>query len=280
MKLSAGKTYNVKVEYYQGTGAAVIDFYWTKVGGEDYFQASLNNADVVIACFGHDSGSEAEAGDRTFALPSKQKELITKVLSKTTTPVIGVVTAGGNVEMQSWVRRLNGLLWAWYAGQEGGTALGEILFGDVNPSGKLPVTFEKRWADNPTYNSYYDSDNDKHVEFTEGVFMGYRGYDKSGKAVQYPFGYGLSYTTFNLSQMTVEPAAGADAILKVVCELKNTGNVAGAQVVQLYVGKNGESKVERPLKELKAFKKVYLKPGESQKVVFNLSFASDLGHQL
>jgi beta-glucosidase len=271
MKLSAGKTYNVKVEYYQGTGAAVIDFYWTKVGGEDYFQASLNNADVVIACFGHDSGSEAEAGDRTFALPSKQKELITKVLSKTTTPVIGVVTAGGNVEMQSWVRRLNGLLWAWYAGQEGGTALGEILFGDVNPSGKLPVTFEKRWADNPTYNSYYDSDNDKHVEFTEGVFMGYRGYDKSGKAVQYPFGYGLSYTTFNLSQMTVEPATGADAILQVVCELKNTGNVAGAQVVQLYVGKNGESKVERPLKELKAFRKVYLKPGESQKVVFNLS---------
>ena len=271
MKLSAGKTYNVKVEYYQGTGAAAIDFYWTKAGGEDYFQTSLNNADVVIACFGHDSGSEAEASDRTFALPSKQTELITKVLSKTTTPVVGVVTAGGNVEMQSWVNRLDGLLWAWYAGQEGGTALGEILFGDVNPSGKLPVTFEKRWADNPTYNSYYDSDNDKHVEFTEGVFMGYRGYDKSGKAVQYPFGYGLSYTTFNLSQMTVEPAVGADAILKVVCELKNTGDVAGAQVVQLYVGKNGESKVERPLKELKAFRKVYLKPGESQKVVFNLS---------
>lgn len=229
----------------------------------------LDDADVVIACFGHDSGSEAEAGDRTFALPSQQTDLITKVLSKTTTPVIGVVTAGGNVEMQSWIRPLHGLLWAWYAGQEGGTALGEILFGDVNPSGKLPVTFEKRWADNPTYNSYYDSDNDKHVKFTEGIFMGYRGYDKSGKTVQYPFGYGLSYTTFNLSEMVVEPAA--DAILKVMCELKNTGDVAGSQVVQLYVGKNGESKVERPLKELKAFKKVYLKPGESQKVVFNLT---------
>ena len=273
MSLSAGKTYAVKVEYYQGSGAAVVDFYWTKVGGEDYFQARMNDADVVIACFGHDSSSEAEAGDRTFALPSKQKELISKVISKAnaTTPIVGVVTAGGNVEMQSWVRRLHGLLWAWYPGQEGGTALGEILFGDVNPSGKLPVTFEKKWADNPTYNSYYDSDNDKHVVFTEGVFMGYRGYDKSGKSVQYPFGYGLSYTTFNLSQMTVEPAEGADAILKVVCELKNTGDVAGAQVVQLYVGKNGESKVERPLKELKAFKKVYLKPGESQKVEFLLS---------
>ncbi len=271
MRLSAGKTYAVKIEYYQGTGAAIIDFYWTKVGADDYFQASLNDVDVVIACFGHDSGSEAEGGDRTFALPSKQKELITKVISKTTTPIVGVVTAGGNVEMQSWIRHLDGLLWAWYPGQEGGTALGEILFGDINPSGKLPVTFEKRWADNPTYNSYYDSDNDKHVEFTEGIFMGYRGYDKSGKTVQYPFGYGLSYTTFNLSQMTVEPAIGADAILKVICELKNTGDVAGAQVVQLYVGKKGESKVERPLKELKAFKKVYLKPGESQKVEFSLS---------
>lgn len=158
MRLSAGKTYAVKIEYYQGTGAAIIDFYWTKVGADDYFQASLNDVDVVIACFGHDSGSEAEGGDRTFALPSKQKELITKVISKTTTPIVGVVTAGGNVEMQSWIRHLDGLLWAWYPGQEGGTALGEILFGDINPSGKLPVTFEKRWADNRTYNSYYDSE--------------------------------------------------------------------------------------------------------------------------
>ncbi|WP_455584188.1 glycoside hydrolase family 3 C-terminal domain-containing protein [Bacteroides sp.] len=271
MSLSAEKKYSIKVEYYQGTGAAVVDFYWTKVGSGDYFQEKLNDADVVVACFGHDSSTEAEAGDRTFELPSKQKELISKVLSSTTTPVVGVVTAGGNVEMQSWVNRLKGLLWAWYAGQEAGTALGEILFGDVNPSGKLPVTFEKRWADNPTYRSYYDSDNDKHVEFTEGIFMGYRGYDKSGQTVQYPFGYGLSYTTFNLSQMTVEPATGTDAALvKAVCELKNTGDVAGAQVVQLYVGKKGMSKVERPLKELKAYQKVYLAPGESKKVVFYL----------
>ena len=91
MRLSAGKTYAVKIEYYQGTGAAIIDFYWTKVGADDYFQASLNDVDVVIACFGHDSGSEAEGGDRTFALPSKQKELITKVISKTTTPIVGVL---------------------------------------------------------------------------------------------------------------------------------------------------------------------------------------------
>lgn len=271
MRLSGGKNYNIKVEYFQGSGAALVEFYWTKVGSEDYFQAGLDNADVVVACFGHDASSEAEGGDRTFALPAKQKELIAKVQSKTKTPVVGVVTAGGNVEMQSWVRKLDGLLWAWYIGQEGGTALGEVLFGQVNPSGKLPITFEKRWSDNPTYNSYYDTDGDKHVEFTEGLFMGYRGYDKSGKAVQYPFGYGLSYTTFSLSQMTVDAATGTGgAILKVTCELKNTGKVPGAQVVQLYVGKKGPSKVERPLKELKAYKKIYLKSGETQAVTFLL----------
>ena len=94
-------------------------------------------------------------------------------------PVIAVVNAGGNVEMQSWEPQIKGLLWAWYAGQEGGTAIADLLFGNVNPSGKLPMTFEKRWADNPAYNSYHDHDGDKHVAYSEGVFIGYRGYDKT-----------------------------------------------------------------------------------------------------
>lgn len=267
--LAAEGKYSIKVEYYQGTGSAVVDFYWSKVGSKDHFLASMDNADVVIACLGHNSSSEAEGGDRTFELPSEQKELVNKII-KTRTPVIGVVTAGGNVEMQSWEPKLKGLLWAWYAGQEGGTALADLLFGDVNPSGKLPVTFEKKWSDNPTFNSYYDSDGDKHVQLTEGIFVGYRGYDKLKREVQYPFGYGLSYTTFNLSQMTVSEASNDNSILKVTCELKNTGTVAGAQVVQLYVGKLGTGKVERPLKELKAYKKVYLKPGETETVTLYL----------
>ncbi|MDR0505286.1 MAG: glycoside hydrolase family 3 C-terminal domain-containing protein [Dysgonamonadaceae bacterium] len=230
--------------------------------------SSMNEADVVIACFGHNADTEAEGGDRSFALPSKQLSLINKVL-KTAKPVVGVVTAGGNVEMQSWEPQLKGLLWAWYPGQEGGKALAEILFGDVNPSGKLPVTFEKRWSDNPTYNSYYDTN--KHVNFTEGIFMGYRGYDKLNRTVQYPFGYGLSYTTFNLSGITVNETTENNSMLKVTCLLKNTGNMAGAQVIQLYVGKQERSPVERPLKELKAYRKVYLEQGESCEVVIYLS---------
>jgi beta-glucosidase len=265
----AGNKYGIKVEYFQGGGAASVDMYWIKTGAADYFLTALDNADMVIACFGHDASSEAEGGDRTFELPASQQNLINKV-TRTKTPVVGVVTAGGNVEMQTWESKLKGLLWAWYPGQEGGTALAEILFGDVNPSGKLPVTFEKRWIDNPTYNSYYDSNGDKRVSFTEGIFMGYRGYDKLNRLVQYPFGHGLSYTTFNLSEMTVEETTENNSIVKVSARLVNTGNVAGAQVVQLYVGKTEASPVERPLKELKSFKKIYLAPGESETITMYL----------
>ena len=268
--LTAGNAYNIKVEYFQDGGAAMVDFYWSKSGAGDYFLTSLNEADVVIACIGHDSSTEAEGSDRTFELPTSERNLVNKIL-KTTTPVLGVVTAGGNVEMQSWEPQLKGLLWTWYAGQEGGTALAEIIFGDVNPSGKLPVTFEKKWTDNPVYNSYDDRDGDKHVKFTEGIFVGYRGYDKLDRQVQYPFGYGLSYTTFSISGMTVSEASESDYMYKITCELTNTGKVAGAEVVQLYVGKKDESIVERPLKELKAFRKIFLEPGQTKTVTMYLS---------
>ena len=133
------------------------------------------------------------------------------------------------------------------------------------------MTFEKKWEDNPAYNSYHDPDGDKHVAYTEGVFTGYRGYDKLGREVQYPFGHGLSYTTFRLSNMKVS-APGADGTVEVSCRLTNTGKRAGAQVVQAYVGKDATdaSKVERPVKELRGYKKVYLQPGKSADVTITL----------
>lgn len=126
------------------------------------------------------------------------------------------------------------------------------------------MTFEKRWEDNPAYNNYHDPDGDKHVEYKEGIFIGYRGYDKLKREVQYPFGYGLSYTTFKLSNVKVANP-NADGSVDVTCTLANTGKREGAQVVQLYVGKVG-GEVERPEKELKKFKKVALKKGESTTV--------------
>lgn len=267
-KLEGGKNYTIRIEYFQGGGDASMDFAWnTHIKGQvSPLVKKLNEADVVVACFGYSSDQEGEAHDRDFTLPKHEWDYLSKVLM-TTTPVIGVVTGGGNIEMQEWEPRLKGLLWAWYAGQEAGTAVANVLFGDVNPSGRLPMTFEKRWEDNPTYNSYHDPDGDKHVLYTEGIFVGYRGYDKLDREVQYPFGFGMSYTTFALSKM--QTCVLDDGSVEVSFTLKNTGRKAGAQVVQLYVNK-GNKYVENPLKELKGFKKIYLEPGETKTAVIKL----------
>ena len=133
------------------------------------------------------------------------------------------------------------------------------------------VTFEKKWEDNPTYNSYYDPDHDFHVPYTEGIFVGYRGYDKFNREVQYPFGFGLSYTTFKLSDMRVFQDPVDDRKAKITCKLTNTGKKGGSEVVQLYIGKPSNNGVEQPLKELKSFKKVYLEPGQSAEVEMDLT---------
>ena len=263
--LEAGVKYRIRIEYYQKGGAAGVNFIWkNKNENKDEFSAYLNKADLIIACFGHNSDTEGEGSDRTFGLPEKDKKMLASIFSSKK-PTIGIVNAGGNIEMQEWEPSLKGLIWGFYGGQEAGTAVSDVLFGKVNPSGKLPMTFEKRWEDNPAYNSYHDPDGDKHVAYTEGVFIGYRGYDKLKRDVQYPFGYGLSYTTFKLSSVTVSKQ-NADGTVEVTCKLTNTGKKEGAQVVQVYVGKAGSSAVERPEKELRKFEKVFLKAGESKAV--------------
>ncbi|MDE7396438.1 MAG: glycoside hydrolase family 3 C-terminal domain-containing protein, partial [Muribaculum sp.] len=159
----------------------------------------------------------------------------------------------------------------WFPGQEGGTALAEVLFGKVNPSGKLPMTFEKRWEDNPVYNNYHDNDGDKHVPYSEGIFVGYRGYDKLRRNVLYPFGFGLSYTTFDITKATVgQPDENGDVEVNVT--VKNTGRRDGAQVVQVYVGRDESepSLVSRPIRELRGFRKVFLKAGESADISITL----------
>ena len=268
LKLEAGKKHSIAIEYYQKGGGANIDFKW-KVKGDnhDYFADYLKKADLVIACIGHNSDTEGEGHDRSFDLPAEDKQLL-NTLFASQTPVVGIVNGGGNIGMQDWEPQMNGLLWGFYGGQEAGTAAGEILFGKVNPSGKLPMTFEKKWEDNPAYNSYHDPDGDKHVRYTEGIFIGYRGYDKLKRDVQYPFGYGLSYTTFRLSGMKVGQQA-ADGSVEVTCTLKNTGKRDGAQVIQAYVGRIG-GQIERPEKELKKYEKVFLKAGESKAVTLTL----------
>lgn len=140
--------------------------------------------------------------DRTFALPAGQDSLIMAV-AKVNPNTIVVVNAGGNVDMQQWLPNVKGLLQAWYPGQEGGTAIAEILFGKVNPSGKLPDSFEKRWEDNPTFNSYYAAKGSKEVDYKEGLLVGYRYYDTKKVEPQFPFGFGLSYSSFAYSNLKI-----------------------------------------------------------------------------
>ena len=193
--------YPVKLEYYQNLGLADITFGWQP--SEASFAAAIqkaSGADAAIVCIGFNSDTEGEGFDRTFALPGRQDSLINAV-ARVNKNVIVVLNAGGNVDMNSWLIHCKALLHAWYPGQEGGTAIAEIIFGVTNPSGKLPASFEKKWADNPVYNNYYDQNGDKHVSYAEGLLLGYRYYDTKNVDPLFPFGFGLSYTQFQYSNL-------------------------------------------------------------------------------
>ena len=224
------------------------------------------SADVVVVAAGFDAESEAESADRTFRLPLGQDELIREMAAANKNTIV-VMTSGGSVDMNPWLDRVPALVQAWYPGQEGGTALAEILIGDVNPSGRLPVTFERRWEDNPVHDSYYPEAGTKRVIYKEGVFVGYRGYEHNRTKPLFPFGFGLSYTTFTYSNLSIKPVSKNESgpRYEVSFDVKNTGTREGADVAQVYVGAL-QTKVPRPEKELKGFVKVSLRPGEIKKV--------------
>ena len=235
--------------------------------------AAASDADCILYIGGlnKSSGQDNEGTDRAdIILPYGQDELI-EALAATGKKMVVVNISGSPVAMP-WASKVNAIVQGWYGGSESGHALVDVLTGAVNPSGKLPFTMPIALADGPLkterqypgireegkqwWQEYYD----------EGVFIGYRWYSSKNVPVQYPFGYGLSYTTFDISGVTVKRAGEG---FKVSATVKNTGSVAGAEVVQLYVS-DVESSVERPVKELKGFQKVYLQPGESRKVQFTL----------
>jgi beta-glucosidase len=227
-------------------------------------------ADVVVIAVGFDQETESEGSDRTFTLPPGQDELIREVASANKNAIV-VVTSGGGVDMSKWLDSVSALIQAWYPGQEGGRALAQVLFGEVNPSGRLPVTFERRWEDNPAHASYYPMAADtKRVEYKEGIFVGYRGYEHNNTKPLFPFGHGMSYTTFKYSKLSVKPVTnGGGPHYEVSFDVQNTGSREGADVAQVYIG-DTHAKVPRPAKELKGFAKVDLRPGETRRVVVPL----------
>ena len=229
--------------------------------------AAAKKAKAAVVFAGLPDSYESEGYDRShMRMPDCQNRLIEAVAAANPDTVV-VLYNGSPVEMP-WIGKVKGVLEAYLGGQAVGEATVRVLFGDVNPSGRLPETFPVKLEDNPSY-LYYGGEGNV-AEYREGVFVGYRYYDKKKMDVLFPFGYGLSYTTFAFSNLKISAGTIKDTdTLTVRATVTNTGNRAGKAVAQLYVG-DDESTPIRPVRELKGFAKVELQPGESQEVSFTL----------
>jgi beta-glucosidase len=228
-------------------------------------------ADAVIVAVGYNADIETEGADREFQLPPGQDELIEKIAAANPNTIV-TVTAGGSVDASRWIDHVAALLHNWYPGQEGGTALAEVVFGDVNPSGRLPISWERSLKDNPSYPYYYPTPGTLTVPYKDEVFVGYRGYEHNGVKPLFPFGYGLSYTSFKYSGLEIHPGSSAGAY-EVSFDVANTGSRAGADVAQVYVSED-HPQVPRPPQELKGFARVMLDPGQTQHVTVPLDARS------
>lgn len=250
----------------------------------------ISEADAVVLAVGFDRTREGETFDRSWSLTWAQEGLIEDVASLNKNTIVLLVTGSG-VETEPWLEQVAGLMYGFYLGQSSGRALAEILYGKVNPGGKLPFTMAQKWddilatkyyVDTPWLKNPYsilhetrskDEFEVRHMKYGERLMVGYRHFDTNKVKPQFPFGHGLSYTDFKLYdfQMSGEVMGPGDS-LTVRLKVTNTGKRAGSEVVQLYIH-DKESGVIRPEKELKGFQKVFLKPGETK--IVKLKIDSD-----
>ena len=268
LKVKGGVRNDIVVEYFDNISSANIKVSLKRLN-EEKLEKGVRKADNVVYCAGFNSSIEGEGFDRPFELPQYQREMIERLAAINGNMVV-VVNAGGGIAFKPWIDKVKGVLMAWYPGQEGGQALAEILRGKLSPSGKLPISIEARAEDNPSYENYHENMKGRElrsVEYREGIFTGYRGYDKTGVKPLFPFGFGLSYSTFEYSELDVEKIG--ENQVKVAFNVKNTGRMEAKEVAQVYVS-DKQCKVKRPLKELKGFEKVSLRPGETRRVELTL----------
>jgi beta-glucosidase len=244
-------------------------------------------ADAVVVAVGFDRYSEGEGHDRTFNLPWGEDQLIASIAAINPHTIV-TITGGVGTSTSRWLGKVPALLQIYYPGQEGGTAVADILFGKHDPEGKLPVTFDHSWKTSASYPYFYPvpgADTTLHVTETGGhqvdytiehirygdkLMVGYRYWTTTGKHPLFPFGFGLSYTTFSFSNLHVPAAARSGSTVTVGFDVTNTGKVEGAEVAQLYVS-DPSAKVDRPERELKGFEKVRLEPGETKHVTLSLN---------
>lgn len=255
----------IKYSYAQGYESENPDPDETKIAEA---VAVAKDADVVFACVGLPASFESEGFDRThMELPKGQNELM-EALAAAGTPVVAVLSTGSSVILP-WRDKVDSILLMYLAGQNGGTAAARLLFGDAVPGGKLAESWPLALEDNSSYKYFGDSGK---VEYRENIYVGYRYYDKAGVDVQYPFGFGLSYTDFEYSDMKLSTDhCSKDGKVTVELIVTNTGKYSGSEIVQLYVAPT-EGKLFRPVRELKAFTKVALEPGESKTVTMDLCY--------
>ena len=262
-----GARLHVKLEYLnQRSLPAEIRLGYDYKGNLDFSEALrlARQADVVIFCGGLDGSIELEGRDRPFELPYGQDILINQ-LAEVNPNLIVSLHAGGGVRMSPWIDRVKAVVHLLYPGQAGGRAFAEMLSGKVVPSAKLPFTIEKRWEDSPACGNYDETRKERKVYYNEGIFVGYRGYDRKQVEPLYPFGYGLSYTSFEYSDLQLTEIDKKNKSVALSFNITNTGGYEGAEVAQVYV-RDIASKEARPLKELKGFQKVFLCPGETKHV--------------
>ena len=274
--LDKNKEYELRVEYLEFAGAAVCEFGMIKDAVRDFsaLAAEAVKADAVIYFTGNNHiyvtpVIESEGCDRkSMNLHKHDDQAISTVLK--TRPDMVIVNLSGTAVSMPWIDEAKALVQYYFSGQEGGNAIANVLFGKVNPSGKLTFTMPKKLSDSPAH--ALDDYNGTHMKYKEGVFVGYRLFDAKNIEPLFPFGHGLSYTTFAIGKPELSSSRmEKDGRITVRVAVKNTGNVAGAEVVQLYVAAP-KSDIERPVRELKDFGKVFLQPGETKTVEMQLTW--------
>ena len=269
MSLVAGENYAVSLRYY-GDKQATLGWETPNslYNSESEYLAAAKKADAVLYFGGLSHADDRESIDRpNMVLPGQQDEVISKLLSANPNTIVMMI--GGSAVEMPWANKAKALLWGWYGGMEAGNAYADILFGDANPSGKMPITLPKKLTDTaPIALNDYNAETSL---YSEGVFIGYRWFEQQHIAPEFPFGHGLSYSQFNYADMRVSSASmSGDKPLTVSVNITNTSHVDGAEVVQLYL-RDVDSSVPRPIKELKGFNKVWLKAGETQTAQFTLT---------
>ena len=302
LDLTEGQTIQVQVDYLpfaDGTRLGVGIRYEPNLISEDARKFAAD-ADVVVLALGFDTQTEGEGHDRTFTLPWGQDALAEAILAANNPHTVVTLMGGGGIDVERWIDKAPALVHLYYPGQEGGTAAAQVIFGLHDPEGKLPVSFDRSWEQNPSYKWYYgipggstvlhtpgDNGNGRdytieQIKYGDKLMVGYRYWTTTGKHPLYPFGFGLSYTTFSFSKLQTPATAAAGSTVTVSFDVTNTGSVEGAEVAQVYVS-DPSTKVDRPERELKGFEKVNLAPGETKHVSIDLdarafSYWSEAAH--